>query len=326
MDTSNINFNRRLSIISNSSQDNSQYAPISSRRSINNGWSTSIERLIKKWGEESLSLQWMHLEEAKNKLTWNNLLAYTSVILSGFAGAAGFLYPECDSIWDKTYKIAAATSAAIMLLHKTRRDLEFVEKHKSSAYKFQSFGNDIQYQLTLKRSKRKPGIQYLSEMKDLFILLQNEAPNIEQRIINKYKSKFKTIEVAQPDIADGLSPIEIKKNTESDSSKSKSDEHQSVIDLNNMVTANSSPNEEYYSTSQSPTTTQPKNESLQTTPRPVNKYRSHSPAIPIEINNLRLSKSSAEMKLGAGVNDKTLSSLEKEFNNEFNPITEKIKN
>lgn len=324
MDTSNINFNKRLSIISNSSQDNSQYAPISSRRSINNGWSTSIERLIKKWGEESLSLQWMHLEEAKNKLTWNNLLAYTSVILSGFAGAAGFLYPECDSIWDKTYKIAAATSAAIMLLHKTRRDLEFVEKHKSSAYKFQSFGNDIQYQLTLKRSKRKPGIQYLSEMKDLFILLQNEAPNIEQRIINKYKSKFKTIEVAQPDIADGLSPIEIKKNTESDSSKSKSD-NQSIVDLNNMVTASSSPNEEYYSTSQ-PSTTQPKNESLQTTPRPANKYRSHSPNIPIEINNLRLSKSSAEMKLGAGVNDKTLSSLEKEFNNEFNPIIEKIKN
>ena len=196
-----------------------QFRSLSQNRlSKNNDWNSDLEKLAKQWGEESMALGWMHLKTSQFKNKRFVGMSMSATLMATVSGFGGILNTHCESIWDLIWKLfalgAAIPSAAIPLL----KDSENANKHKEAAYKFQALSNDITYQLALPRSKRIPGTAYIRDTKEIFDTLQLEAPQPDSQFINKFNRKFRNKNFAKPDVAGGISEIDIHVKGSSDSS------------------------------------------------------------------------------------------------------------
>lgn len=154
-----------------------------------NTWNEAIENTVKFVGESAQAYKMMHLLSAKQYLWLNNILMYTSLVLSPAAGALAAISAALENpslYMDITITVICFITAVITGIIKFGCFHEKSEAHKIATSKYTSLEVNIRRQLQLYRDDRVPAHEYYEWLSQSFDDLFHGAPFIEDHIYKKY--------------------------------------------------------------------------------------------------------------------------------------------
>lgn len=169
-------------------------------------WNPYLEKLVKKEGEQSQSLYWLHNESSKLATRYNDWIQIPGIILAsitGFLSATSNIVPPIG---------IGGMSLIVGLLNTVNSYYKFSQKaeaHKISAQLYLKMYKNIRTELSLPITQRANANHLLQNIRDKIARITEIAPQIPNSIIKRFKRKFKTAQISKPIVANGLDPIEI---------------------------------------------------------------------------------------------------------------------
>jgi hypothetical protein len=172
----------------------------------NEQWNPYLEKLVKKEGEQSQALYWLHNESSKLATMYNDWIQIPGIILAsitGFLSATSNIVPPIG---------IGAMSLIVGLLNTIISYYKFpqnAEAHKISAQLYLKMYKNIRTELSLPIKQRANANDLLQNIRDKLARITEIAPQIPNRVIKRFKRKFKLAQISKPIVANGLDPIEI---------------------------------------------------------------------------------------------------------------------
>lgn len=169
-------------------------------------WNPNLENLVKKEGEQSQSLFWLHNESSKLAALYNDWIQIPGIILAsitGFLSATSNIVPPIG---------IGAMSLLVGILNTVNSYYKFpqiAEAHKITAHLYLKMYKNIRTELALPVRQRANANNLLQNIRDKLARITEIAPQVPNSIINMYKIKFKDATISKPIIANGLDPIDI---------------------------------------------------------------------------------------------------------------------
>ena len=167
-------------------------------------WSPGLEEVMRKEGEESESLFWLH-NRASVRASWNNdIINIPSIILqtlTGFLSATGGLVPPLAL---GAISVFTGILSTILSYYKFSA---MGEAHKMSAQLYLKIYKKIEIELSLPHEQRMQPIKLLEEIRDKLARVGEVAPDIPESVIADYKKNFHDGDTKKPIIANGLDKI-----------------------------------------------------------------------------------------------------------------------
>jgi len=167
-------------------------------------WSSGLEEVLRKEGEEGANYFWLH-NRASVKATWNNdVINIPSIILqtvTGFLSATGGMVPPL---------VLGAVSVFTGVLSTILSYYKFSargEAHRMSAQLYLKIYKKIEIELSLPQEQRMAPVKLLEEIREKMARVGEVAPDIPESVLNEYKIKFKDGETKKPIIANGIDRI-----------------------------------------------------------------------------------------------------------------------
>lgn len=173
-------------------------------------WSDEQEAILKKWGEESKSLSWMHTKCENWFNRADKIISLPSGILAILIGIAIFyIYDNVQAV-----KITFGTLSFMTGALSFARDyLEYGKRsarHGEAKNQYQILADIIESELTLDRSTRQNSKRFFKIIKERRIqLIIANYPPIINRYIKSYNSKYYTSGIYKPIITGNLTEIEV---------------------------------------------------------------------------------------------------------------------
>jgi hypothetical protein len=174
-------------------------------------WSSGLEEVLRKEGEESESLYWGHQRSSVLATRNNDCITIPSIILqvvTGFLSASAGLVPP---IALGAISVFTGILSTILSYYKFSAR---AEAHRMSAQLYLKIYKKIEIELSLPHEQRVPPLKLLEEIRDKLARVSEIAPDIPQVVIAEYKEKFKDGEAKKPIIFNGLDIIKIFKKQE----------------------------------------------------------------------------------------------------------------
>lgn len=172
----------------------------------NEEWNPYLEKLVKKEGEQSQSLYWLHNESSKLDTMYNDWIQIPGIILAsitGFLSATSNIVPPIG---------IGAMSLFVGLLNTVNSYYKFPQNaaaHKISAQLYLKMYKNIRTELSLPITQRANANVLLQNIRDKLARITEIAPQIPNSVIRRFKRKFKAAQISKPIVANGLDPIEI---------------------------------------------------------------------------------------------------------------------
>jgi len=177
-------------------------------------WSDEIEDLLSEWGEVALCYQYLHaFSQRKYKRKYHHY-QIPIIVLSTLTGTANF---AADSYVPQhlqqgfsaavgSLNIAAGIMGTLLAFLKYA---EIYEGHRIAALAWSKLSRNIEIELSLQDSKRKPCKDFLKVMRSEYDNLMESSPSIDLDVINMFNKKFdgKYQNVRKPIIVNGLREI-----------------------------------------------------------------------------------------------------------------------
>ena len=172
----------------------------------NNTWSSETESLLKRWGEKAFGLRWMHVRNASHWKQIDNNLSVTSIVLGSIASVTSMT--SADSNKPSNYQayimyavgISGLVSVICQSIKRFYNGEEKSNRHSITAKQFGSFHRTIALQLGTTRANRMSpdilGDWALTE----YERIQKNAPDIQEKIMCRFKKMFGHTEMPVPDI------------------------------------------------------------------------------------------------------------------------------
>jgi hypothetical protein len=185
------------------------------------GWSEEQEKILKIWAEKAAGSRWLHEHSARHYRRLNNRFVYPQIILSTLAGVGGFgvstSRADTGNIAIAGYTIAAINicSALLSSFQKFICSAEKSENHTTIGRQFAAFYRTIILELSLNPRDRTDCLDLCRQCRVEYDRLMNVAPSVPQKIINLFKERFPDAKY-KPDIANGLSDLQLWDNKEAD--------------------------------------------------------------------------------------------------------------
>jgi hypothetical protein len=181
-------------------------------------WNDSLEALVAEEAEKCGGLSWLHMECEKYFSNYTNWIALPVIILST---VNGFMSGSSQTIFTNA-QVASIGLGVVSLFTGILSTVgsyfawaKRTEAHRISAIQYQKIYKFLRIELSLPKSERIAGKDILKITRDQIERLMEISPTVPELIIKKYKEKFKeNINVAQPEIINGLKKIEINKESE----------------------------------------------------------------------------------------------------------------
>ena len=177
-------------------------------------WSDEIENLLAEWAEVSLCFQYLHAFSQRKYMKKYHHLQIPIIVLSTLTGTANF---AADSYIPEAYKQGFSAGvgslniiAGIMgTLLSFLRYSEVYEGHRISALAWAKLSRNIEIELSLQDTKRKPCRDFLKIMRAEYDNLMESSPSIDLDVISMFNKKFdgKYDNVRKPIIVNGLREI-----------------------------------------------------------------------------------------------------------------------
>jgi len=167
-------------------------------------WGPGLEEVLRKEGEESESLFWLHNRASVVATRNNDIINIPSIILqtvTGFLSATGGLVPPLA-----LGAISVFTGILSTLLSYYKFSAR-AEAHRMSAQLYLKIYKKIEIELSLPQEQRMPPIKLLEEVRDKLARVGEVAPDVPELVIQEYKKQFHDGDTKKPIIANGLDKI-----------------------------------------------------------------------------------------------------------------------
>jgi hypothetical protein len=167
-------------------------------------WSSGLEEVLRKEGEEGASMFWLHNRSSVLATRNNDMINIPSIVLqtvTGFLSATGGLVPALA-----LGAISVFTGVLSTLLSYYKFSAR-AEAHRMSAQLYLKIYKKIEIELSLPIEQRMAPVKLLEEVRDKLARVGEVAPDIPEIVLNEYKKKFHDGEAKKPIIANGIDKI-----------------------------------------------------------------------------------------------------------------------
>jgi len=177
-------------------------------------WTKNLENHFKELGEQSLCLSMLHKSsEAKfsAKAQWIDLpVIVLSTLCGSLTLSAKSLFGEENE--ENALKIVGGLSLFSGVLGTVQAYFSFsrrAENHRNSYLEYAKLYRFIKVELGLPRLQRIQAKDLIKIVNDNFERLNELSPLVPDKILNKFRSKYKKERLKKPPIVNGLEPITI---------------------------------------------------------------------------------------------------------------------
>lgn len=167
-------------------------------------WGPGFVRVLKKEGEESQSLFWLHNKSAESATKYNDYIQIPSIILqtvTGFLSATSGLVPPLAL---GALSVFTGVLSTVLSYYKFSAR---AEGHRVCSQLYLKIYKKIEVELALPEEQRTPPAQLLTDVREKLARVAEVAPDIPEQVILLYKKQFKDNLTAKPIIANGLDEI-----------------------------------------------------------------------------------------------------------------------
>jgi hypothetical protein len=167
-------------------------------------WSSGLEEVLRKEGEEAEGLFWLHNRSSVTATRNNDLINIPSIILqtiTGFLSATGGLVPPLAL---GAFSVFTGVLSTLLSYYKFSAR---AEAHRMCSQLYLKIYKKIEIELSLPPDQRLQPLKLLEEVRDKLARVSEIAPDIPVAIIADFKKEFKGGETKKPIIANGLDKI-----------------------------------------------------------------------------------------------------------------------
>lgn len=167
-------------------------------------WSSGLEIVLKREGEVSESLFWLHNRSSSVASRNNDLLNIPSIILqslTGFLSATSGLVPPLAL---GAISILTSIMSTVLAYYKFSAH---AEGHRVCAQLYLKIYKQLEVELALPISQRTDPLTLLQDVRDKLSRVSEVAPDIPDGVIREFREKFKDSSAKRPIIANGLDEI-----------------------------------------------------------------------------------------------------------------------
>ena len=182
-------------------------------------WTLEQEELLAEWAEKAACYRWLHNKSEKQYRCRNYAFTIPVIILSTLTGTANF---AMDSfVPEERKKMAMGIVGGVNIfagilstLQNFLRYAELMEGHRSSGVSWSKFSRNITVELALDEKRRKPAGDFLKICRSEFDRLIEQAPGIDDKIVQQFDYHFKDNDIIRPEVCNGLRKCKIYKPSE----------------------------------------------------------------------------------------------------------------
>lgn len=178
---------------------------------LTNGWNDKNERMLISVGENAASYKWMHEKSVSFYGTINKILSIIIILFS--TGLSAQTIVPNDEQTDPTSDIFRRVFTYIITLISVVQNFLKLEKiseeHRTASSNFSKLYYEIQQQMCMYRKDRKPATFYINDILKRYDTLIVSSPTINRYTLKNFKTTFEKSNIALPDIADKIQPIEV---------------------------------------------------------------------------------------------------------------------
>lgn len=167
-------------------------------------WSPGLEEVLRKEGEESQGLFWLHNQSSLVATRNNDWIQIPSIILqtiTGFLSATSGMVPAMAL---GSISVLTAIMSTVLSYYKFSAK---AEAHRMSAQLYLKIYKKIEVELSLPYTQRTDPLKLLEEVREKLARVSEVAPDVPEIVIAKYKSNFSKGDTKAPIIANGLDKI-----------------------------------------------------------------------------------------------------------------------
>lgn len=170
-------------------------------------WNPSLERVIKKEGEQAQSLYWLHNRSETLSARKNDYLAIPMIVLSTLTG---FLTGGAsDAIPSWALGGLSVLCGILGTINTYFRFAQSSEGHRVAATLYLKLFKQIEVELALPPDQRTDPGTLLKNIRDQMSRVSETAPRLDQKSIDEHRTKFHDEPVSKPLVANGLEQIHI---------------------------------------------------------------------------------------------------------------------
>ena len=172
--------------------------------SIITDWSSGLEEVLRKEGEEGASMFWLHNRSSVLATRTNDMINIPSIILqtvTGFLSATGGLVP---ALVLGSISVFTGVLSTILSYYKFSAR---AEAHRMSSQLYLKIYKKIEIELSLPVEQRMAPVKLLEEVREKLARVGEVAPDIPEGVLAEYKKQFHDGEAKKPIIANGIDKI-----------------------------------------------------------------------------------------------------------------------
>lgn len=168
-------------------------------------WHPQQEKILKKWSEIGSSYRYLHDKSFQKYSAQNMRFALPVIVISTITGTANFAQGTFPDSWQAFVPLGIGTlnlaAGLITTVAQFLRVSELLEGHRAASIAYSKFSRDISVELSLPiRERTTNGRDFLIKCRNELDRLIEQSPNIPQKILLEFSSRFANSEFVKPDI------------------------------------------------------------------------------------------------------------------------------
>ena len=182
-------------------------------------WCSKQESLLKRWGEKAAGYRWLHNHARPKYKRQHDYLSYPSIIIASITGVGGFavLNPSGNENIEQTtrtkiliiqymFAFLNVLGGILTSLSKFSQCQRLSENHSVMCIQYSKFYRLIDMELSLDVKHRADVVEFVSNSRDEYDRLLDEAPDIPSDSIHAFNKEFPDKD-NKPDVCNGLNII-----------------------------------------------------------------------------------------------------------------------
>lgn len=168
-------------------------------------WHPQQEKILKKWSEIGSSYRYLHDKSFQKYSAQNMRFALPVIVISTITGTANFAQGTFPESWQSYVPLGIGTlnlaAGLITTVAQFLRVSELLEGHRAASIAYSKFSRDISVELSLPiRERTTNGREFLIKCRNELDRLIEQSPNVPQKILLEFSSRFANSEFVKPDI------------------------------------------------------------------------------------------------------------------------------
>ena len=195
-------------------EDNNENISLSQLGSKDVEWTPEHEGILIEWADKAMCYRWLHSKANSMYSSLNAWYTIPVIVISTLTGTANFAQERVPLEYQSYFVMIVGafniTAGIITTIQQFLKITQLNEAHRVSGIAWDKFYRNIKIELAKHPSERISVTQMIKMSKEEFDRLMETSPNVPEKIIEQFKTNFKTNDIfdkiVKPEICDILIP------------------------------------------------------------------------------------------------------------------------